>query len=169
MDGIRGITIKLDFKNIEIVDEIKIKAEAGALLSKLSNIALNNELTGLEFATGIPGALGGAIRMNAGAYGMEMKDIIDKVTYLDENLEIKTIGNEENEFGYRISRFAKNKKEIVISAVLKLSKGNKEEIKLKMDENMNSRKQKQPIDMPSAGSAFKRENRFYNCRAYRQM
>ena len=169
MDGIRGITIKINFKDIEIIDGTKIKAGAGVLLSKLSNVALENSLTGIEFACGIPGTLGGAIKMNAGAYGSEMKDILLSTTYLDENLELHTISNEENEFSYRNSRFFKNKKDIIISAVLNLKNGNREDIELKIKENRETRNKKQPIDMPSAGSAFKRENRIYSSSAYRQM
>lgn len=126
------------------------------LLSKIANLAYEKSLKGFEFASGIPGTFGGAIRMNAGAYGAEIKDVLVSTTYIDENLEIHTISNEENEFGYRHSRFIKNNKDIIISAVLQLGIGNKEEIRLKMDSNANSRKEKQPINYPNAGSTFKR-------------
>lgn len=105
---------------------------------------------------GIPGTIAGAIKMNAGAYGKEIKDVLVYTTYLDEKLELHTITNTENEFSYRTSRFVNNKKDIIISAVLELAEGNKEEIKQVMDFNMNSRKEKQPINFPSAGSTFKR-------------
>jgi len=94
--------------------------------------------------------------MNAGAYGKEIKDILISTTYLDKNLELHTITNAENEFNYRKSRFSNNKQDIIISAVLELVPGNKEEIKQIMDANMNSRKEKQPINFPSGGSTFKR-------------
>lgn len=105
---------------------------------------------------GIPGTIAGAIKMNAGAYGKEIKDVLVSTTYLDENLELHTITNAENEFAYRTSRFSNNNKDIIISTVLELTKGNKEEIKQIMDVNMNSRKEKQPINFPSGGSTFKR-------------
>lgn len=126
------------------------------LLSKIANLACEKGLEGFEFASGIPGTLGGAIRMNAGAYGGEIKDVLVTTTYIDENLEIHTISNQENEFGYRNSIFIKNNKDIIISAVLQFSRGNKEEIRAKMDSNANSRKEKQPINFPNAGSTFKR-------------
>lgn len=94
--------------------------------------------------------------MNAGAYGGEIKDILVSTTYMDENLEIHTINNKENKFDYRTSRFSSNKKDIIISAILKLTKGNTEEIKAIIDSNMKSRKEKQPINYASAGSTFKR-------------
>lgn len=94
--------------------------------------------------------------MNAGAYGGEIKDILVSTTYMDENLEIHTINNEENKFDYRTSRFSDNKNDIIISAILKLTKGNTEEIKAIIDSNMQSRKEKQPINYASAGSTFKR-------------
>lgn len=94
--------------------------------------------------------------MNAGAYGKEIKDVLVSTTYLDKNLELHTITNSENEFSYRTSRFSNNKQDIIISAVLELVPGNKEEIKQIMDANMNSRKEKQPINFPSGGSTFKR-------------
>lgn len=126
------------------------------LLSKIANLVCEEGLAGFEFASGIPGTLGGAIRMNAGAYGGEIKDVIVSTTYIDENLEIHTINNEQNEFAYRESRFIKNNKDIIVSAVLQFSEGNKQEIKEKMNFNFNSRKEKQPVDYPSAGSTFKR-------------
>ena len=95
--------------------------------------------------------------MNAGAYGGEIKDILISTTYLDKNLNIKTITNAQNEFEYRKSRFTKNKEDIIINAILKLNKGNKDEIKEKMDMYAKQRKEKQPLNFPSAGSAFKRK------------
>ena len=154
--GIRGIVIKPDFKEIEFLDNNKVKVGAGVLLSKVANESYKKGLSGLEFASGIPGCIGGAIRMNAGAYGSEFKDIVISSKYLDENLNICEINNQEHEFKYRHSRFCENKNNIIISTVLQLKEANKEEIKSKMDENNNSRREKQPINYPSAGSTFKR-------------
>lgn len=154
--GIRGITIKLEFNQIEVLNETTINVGAGVLLSKVSNFAYNNGLSGLEFACGIPGNIGGAIRMNAGAHGVELKDVVFKTLYLDENCNIKTINNIENEFGYRSSLFTKNKNYIIISAELKLIKGDKKTIKNKMNCNLSIRRENQPLNFPSAGSVFKR-------------
>lgn len=96
--------------------------------------------------------------MNAGAYGKEIKDILVNTTYIDKDLEIRTINNEEHDFKYRHSRFNENKSDIIISSIWQLQKGSKEEIKAQMDANMKSRKEKQPINFPSAGSSFKRGN-----------
>lgn len=158
--GIRGIILKINFKEIE-VSKNSITAGAGVLLTKLSNTALEHDLMGLEFAVrNTTEVFGGAIRMNAGAYGKEIKDILISTTYIDENSEIHTITNKENLFNYRTSRFAQNKKEIVLSATFNLKKSNKEEIKQKMKSNTEIRKTKQPINLPSAGSSFKRGNNF---------
>lgn len=110
----------------------------------------------MEFASRIPGTIGGAIRMNAGAYGSEFKDIVISSEYLDKDLKLHEINNPEHEFKYRMSRFNKNKDDIIISSVIQLKKGNKEEIKARMDANNKSRREKQPINFPSGGSTFKR-------------
>jgi len=154
--GIRGIVIKPEFKEIEFLEAGKVKVASGVLLSKIVNEAYKKGLSGLEFASGIPGNIGGAIRMNAGAYGSEFKDIIVSSKYLDEDLDVCEISNEEHDFKYRHSRFCENKNDIIVSTILQLKEANKEEIKLKMDENNNSRKEKQPINLPNAGSVFKR-------------
>lgn len=157
--GIRGIVIKLSgkFSKVEVQGDT-ITALSGITLPMLSRIAKDNELSGLEFACGIPGALGGGIFMNAGAYGSELSNVVCEVTYLDSNLEIKTIKKEDLEFGYRQSFFKKNKEDdnIILSVVLKLQKGNKDEIENKMKENSTQRKEKQPLEYPNAGSTFKR-------------
>lgn len=156
--GIRGIVIKLNFN--EVVKENNIlNVGSGVLLVKLARIALDNELTGLEFACGIPGTLGGAIFMNAGAYGQEIGDKVIEIKYMDENLNIRTITKEESQFSYRKSIFQKNDG-IILNAKIKLEKGIKENIKKKMDEYSKIRKEKQPLNMPSAGSVFKREENF---------
>lgn len=156
--GIRGIVLKIDFKEILINDET-LEIGAGVLLSKVSRVALENELTGLEFASGIPGTFGGALYMNAGAYGSQIGDKVISTTYIDENLKIKTIMQEENEFSYRKSIFQKNNG-IIIGGKIKLEKGNAKEIKQTMEEYSNSRREKQPLNMPNAGSTFKRGDGF---------
>ena len=154
--GIRGIVVKVDFKDIEFLQYDKVKVGAGVLLSKIANEAYNKGLSGLEFASGIPGTIGGAIKMNAGAYGMEFKDIIVSTKYLDKALELHEINNKEHDFKYRYSRFNKSNGEIIISTILQLKEEEKETIKTKMEENNKSRREKQPIDFPSGGSTFKR-------------
>ena len=158
--GIRGVVLKLQLSNINFIENNLVNVEAGVLLSKISNIAYEKGLSGLEFACGIPGSIGGAVKMNAGAYGKEIKDVLISTTYLDKNLELHTINNKENKFDYRCSRFSYNKEDIIISATLKLKPDVKEKIKLEMDSNMKSRKEKQPINFPSAGSIFKRGNNY---------
>ena len=150
--GIRGIVIKVATKNYEVNDDIII-AEAGCNLAKLSQIAYQNSLSGLEFACGIPGTLGGALVMNAGAYGGEIGNVVieTEVTDMKGNISVMT----EHEFGYRSSIFQRENY-IILSSKLKLIHGNKEQIKLQMESNMKARKEKQPIDKPSAGSTFKR-------------
>ena len=158
--GIRGIVIQLDLKNIEVInydEKLIIKASSGVSLARLSNIAKDNCATGLEFAIGIPGTLGGAIKMNAGAYGAEMQNIIKTTIYIDFNGNIRTIENKEHEFEYRNSVFSKIDG-IILESMIELPKGNLEEIESKMKENMKSRIEKQPVDKPSAGSTFKRGN-----------
>ena len=158
--GIRGIVARIEmsaFRFEKNADCIIFTAESGLMLPKLAAIALKEEFSGLEFLSGIPGTIGGAIRMNAGAYGFEMKDVVVKTRYLDrKTLKIKTLDLEEHEFEYRNSVFSKNDY-IILETTLKLSKGNKDEIKAKMDEYMASRKEKQPLEYPNAGSTFKRK------------
>ncbi len=158
--GLRGVVIKLarNFSGAT-VEGNTISADSGILLSKLSNIALENSLTGLEFASGIPGTLGGAVIMNAGAYGGEMKDVVVKTVYLDSNGEIKSVEGADHGFGYRKSMFTS--KDVVLHSTLVLSQGNKDEIKDKMSELNSQRKAKQPLEFPSAGSAFKRPEGYF--------
>jgi len=157
--GIRGIAVKLDLCNINIKDEI-MEVEAGAKLPIVAKVAYENSLSGLEFASGIPGTIGGAIKMNAGAYGGEFKDIVLETTYIDSELNLKTIQNEEHKFSYRYSIFDNTNDNIIISTKLKLNKDNQENIKRKIEENSAKRKEKQPIDFPNAGSTFKRKNEY---------
>ena len=137
-----------------------IKAAAGAKLSAIATLALENSLTGFEFAHGIPGTLGGAVVMNAGAYGGEMKDVLHTTTAFCGKTGLFEITNEQHEFGYRHSRFALSD-DIIISSTIKLKKGDKSEIKQKMDELSAKRKASQPIEKPSAGSTFKRPKNGY--------
>lgn len=159
--GIRGVVIKLfnNFSKYTAEDNI-IKAEAGILLSTVSNIALEHELTGLEFASGIPGTLGGAVYMNAGAYGGEMKDVVIRTDYMDENGEIRSIYGSEHHFGYRTSVIQKTGG-IVLRSEIRLIKGKRSEIKACMDDINARRRDKQPLEMPSAGSVFKRPQGYY--------
>lgn len=150
--GIRGLVIKVAMKNFEVKDDMII-ADAGCSLAKLSNVAYDNSLTGLEFACGIPGTLGGAIVMNAGAYGGEIGNLVIDTEVCDTDGNIFTI--REHEFGYRTSIFQNNNC-IILSSRLQLKHGEKEEIKNQMESNMKARTEKQPIDKPSAGSTFKR-------------
>lgn len=155
--GIRGLVIKY------IANDYKVKgnyviASSGITNAKLANILLKNELTGFEFAAGIPGTLGGAIVMNAGAYGKEIKDVIIETKYLSlETKEIKKINLEEHNFNYRKSIFQKLES-IILESTLKLEKGNYEEINKKMEEYAKKRRISQPLELPNAGSTFKRTN-----------
>lgn len=153
-EGYRGIILQIKLEDIN-VDGTKVTVQSGVKNATLSKKLLDNSLTGFEFAAGIPGTIGGAIKMNAGAYGGEMKDIIEEVTYLDYDGNVHTIKNEECEFEYRHSRFF-DEKGIIVSAKLKLEKGEKEEIQEKMNELAMQRKEKQPLEYPNAGSTFKR-------------
>lgn len=154
--GIRGIVVSLKKLNQFKIEDNVIFADCGLPVAKISHIAKDNDLTGLEFACGIPGTLGGAVYMNAGAYGGEMKDVVVETTYLDKKtLEIKTCEN--HEFVYRGSIFSNKIDGIILRSKLELKYGNKEEIENKMKENMQSRNTKQPVNKPSAGSTFKRQ------------
>lgn len=156
--GIRGVTVKLELKNTKIDGE-KIEAEAGVQLPILAKIAYENSLSGLEFASGIPGTVGGAVKMNAGAYGAEFKDVVIETTYLDEKLNLITISNQEHKFNYRHSIFDETD-DIIVFTKIKLNREKKETIKRKMEENSMKRKEKQPIDYPNAGSIFKRKKEY---------
>jgi len=159
--GIRGLVIKIseNFSDIK-VEGNRIIAQAGILLSKLSKVALRNSLKGLEFASGIPGSLGGAITMNAGAYGGEMKDVVKKVKCMDRDGNVYEYTNEEMDFGYRKSLVQK-KNLIVLEVEMELCKGDYNEIKEEMDILTEKRNAKQPLSMPSAGSTFKRPKGHY--------
>ncbi len=159
-NGIRGIVIKLDFKNIEIEKKDDkhaiIKVEAGATLGMLAQLLAKENISGFEFAAAIPGSIGGAVRMNAGAYGGEFKDIVIKTKCMDEDGNIKVLTNEEQNFSYRHSIFAEEKLIILETELLLNIEENSDEIRRKMAEYLESRKAKQPLNYPSAGSTFKR-------------
>ena len=159
--GIRGIVIKLSSKFASYtIEDNYIEVAAGMSLPRLSIIAKDNGLSGLEFAAGIPGNVGGAVYMNAGAYGSEMSNIIEEVTFIDEACNIKTISNEECNFSYRNSIF-RSKDYVILSTKLKLVHGNKEEIAALMNKNNDSRREKQPLEYPNAGSTFKRPEGYF--------
>ena len=159
--GIRGVVIEMTdpMGNIE-VDGTKITAQAGAMLSKIANTAASNGLGGMEFAAGIPGSVGGAVVMNAGAYGGEMKDIIEKVYVLEENGVQLELDRDALDFGYRHSCIPK-KKYIVTKVVLNLVPRDEAEIRSEMKELNEKRAEKQPLQYPSAGSTFKRPEGYF--------
>ncbi|MCG0274822.1 MAG: UDP-N-acetylmuramate dehydrogenase [Thermosediminibacteraceae bacterium] len=154
--GIRGVVVKIaqNFNDIEVQGNL-IKAKAGVLLSVVARTALENHLTGMEFASGIPGTLGGAIVMNAGAYDGEMADVVKEVVVMDLNGEVFSMNKEDLGFSYRWCKLQSGGK-IVLEAKLELKAGKYEDIKKKMEEFSARRRMKQPLNMPSAGSAFKR-------------
>ena len=161
-EGIKGITLNIRIEKIDIQkkdEKVKIIVGAGEKIGKLARICLQEQITGLEELSGIPGTIGGAIRMNAGAHGKEMKDIVKTVKCMDYQGNERTFTNEELEFNYRSSIF-KKEKYIITQIELSLQKGKKEDIKEKMEEYALYRKEKQPIEYPSAGSTFKRGNDF---------
>lgn len=159
--GYEGVIIQIYKQMNQVkVEGAQIHAQAGALLSMIAKRALDAELTGFEFAAGIPGTLGGACVMNAGAYGGEMKDVLKSVTVLTGKGEVKTLAKEELELGYRTSAIAK-KGYIVLEAVLELQKGEKEKIQAVMDDLKERRVTKQPLEYPSAGSTFKRPEGYF--------
>ena len=135
--------------------ENSLRAGAGLLLSKAASLALSHSLTGLEFAAGIPGTVGGAVMMNAGAYGSEMKNVVTSVRVMDREGEIHVLDNEQMEFGYRTSCVARLDY-VVLETVMALEPGDAGEIRARMDDLAARRREKQPLEYPSAGSTFKR-------------
>ncbi|MBO5398573.1 MAG: UDP-N-acetylmuramate dehydrogenase [Clostridia bacterium] len=157
--GIRGIVIKIsisDFKVVRKKDKAEITISSGYSVGKLAQLALKEELTGLEFLAGIPGSIGGAIRMNAGAYGSQMQDIVISTRYMERDGKIKKLNLDEHKFSYRNSIFAEMQDVIILETVIEAKYGDAKDIKLKMDEYMKSRIEKQPLNLPNAGSTFKR-------------
>lgn len=155
-NGIEGVVFEITDAFSQVQTEgCLLSAGAGIRLTKLARAALDAGLSGFEFASGIPGTLGGGIYMNAGAYGREMKQVVRSVTYLNERGEVKRAVGEELTFGYRKSMFT-NQKYVILSAELLLENGNREKIREEMIQLNEQRSSKQPLDMPSAGSVFKR-------------
>ena len=159
--GFRGLIIQVG-KNMSdiVVEGNTVTTYAGALLSRVAKAVLDRELTGFEFAAGIPGTVGGAVRMNAGAYGGEMKDILVSADVLDNEGNVITLSNEELKLSYR-SSVVSEKGYVVLKAVYELKEGNKDEIQAVMDDLKNRRVTKQPLEYPSAGSTFKRPEGYF--------
>ena len=159
--GYRGIVLKFDGPMEEIaVDGTRVTAKAGALLSQVAVAAREHSLTGLEFAAGIPGSIGGGVVMNAGAYEGEMKQIVEAVRVMDRDGEIITLDNDTMEFGYRTS-IIKNRSFIVLEVAMRLAQGDRGRISAKMEELAALRRSRQPLEYPSAGSTFKRPEGYY--------
>lgn len=159
--GYQGVVLKLDGPMEQItVEGTRIIAKAGALLSRVAVTAREHGLTGLEFAAGIPGSIGGGVVMNAGAYEGEMKQVVEAVRVMDSAGQVTTLDNDTMEFGYRTS-IIRNRPYIVLEVVLGLAPGNREQIAARMEELMQLRKSKQPLGYPSAGSTFKRPEGHY--------
>lgn len=159
--GYRGVIIQLYRNMCSVTAEgTNIRAASGALLSSIAVAAKNASLTGFEFAGGIPGTLGGAVVMNAGAYGGEMKDVLKEVTVLDEKGNLLTLGAEDLNMGYRTS-IIKSAGYLVLEAVIALKEGDQEQIKARMRELTELRTSKQPLEYPSAGSTFKRPEGYF--------
>lgn len=159
--GYRGAVIQI-YKNMASIhrEGNRLTAQAGVLLAKLASTAYESGLTGLEFASGIPGTVGGAVVMNAGAYGGEIKDVCTSVTMLTPEGHVEKLENGRMEFGYRTSAVAK-RQGIVLEAVFELKPGEKETIRTRMEELKEARCTKQPLEYPSAGSTFKRPEGYY--------
>lgn len=155
--GIEGVVVKMTSftSDVQVIGNTLI-CDAGVSLSRLCTTAYENSLTGLEFAFGIPGTVGGAVYMNAGAYGGEIKDVIISATHITPELCEEVYSADKLDLGYRTSFYAKNDGYVITKAQFELKQGDKAEIKAKMDELMGRRKDKQPLEFPSAGSTFKR-------------
>lgn len=160
--GYRGavICVSTHMSQIQLVGEDKIYCEAGASLASVCNFALENALTGLEFAYGIPGNIGGAISMNAGAYGGEMQDVVCECEYADDSGRLIKLKNNQLDFSYRHSYFT-GRPYCIVNSLLQLKKGETKQIRDTMNELLNRRKEKQPLEYPSAGSTFKRPEGSY--------
>lgn len=161
-DGFQGVIIHLGrgFDTVELYDETTIAALAGASLSSVCKFALSKGLTGLEFAYGIPGSVGGAAYMNAGAYGGEMKDVVYSCSHIDEDGKSGLLKGDDLSFGYRKSAYCENGC-VVTKVTFKLKKGVKNDIEVKMNEILQKRIDKQPLNYPSAGSVFKRPEGYF--------
>lgn len=161
-EGFRGIIIKLNFKNIQIDKKEEyaiLKIEAGYPLTGLKKVAIENGLDNIEFLTGIPGTIGGAVKMNAGAYGGEIKDILLETKVMDRKGNVFVLHNEEQKFSYRKSLFME-KDYIILETTLKTGYKDSETVREKIEDLFNQRKEKQPLEYPNAGSTFKRNEKF---------
>lgn len=160
--GYPGLIVKLSggFSNVEVSEDGIVRAQAGVLMSKLSNVIARYELTGFEFGAGIPGTLGGAVTMNAGAYGGEIKQVLLSATIIDREGEVKTFNNEALQLGYRSSILQKQDL-CLLEATMRFNKGDKQEILDRIHELNSLRQEKQPLDMHSAGSTFKRPEGYF--------
>ncbi len=161
-NGYRGAVIRLKppFSGMELLPNNRIKVYAGEKLSSLCRFALQNSLSGIEFCYGIPGSVGGAVYMNAGAYGGEITDIFESCEVITDNLSIETRTRQQMDFSYRHSVLCNNN-EILVSVILKLTPGKSSEIESRMNELLQRRVDKQPLKEPSAGSTFKRPSNGY--------
>lgn len=160
-EGYRGIVVQIGNRMNQItVQENRIIAQAGASLAQVARVALQHGLTGLEFASGIPGNVGGGVVMNAGAYGGEMRQVVESVTVLSQEGELLVLDHDTMEFGYRTSTL-KHQLFIVTEVSFLLSLGNKDTIKATMEELSQKRREKQPLEFPSAGSTFKRPEGYF--------
>ena len=160
-EGLRGAVIRLTGLSGVTAADGTVKAQCGAKLSKLAAVACGAELAGLEFSAGIPGTAGGAVFMNAGAYGGEMSGVVTRTVYLGKDGEYRELNGDEHQFGYRASFFAANPGNLIVETELKLADGNQADIKDKMDELAEKRRAKQPMSKSSAGSVFKRPEGHY--------
>ena len=160
-EGYRGMIINIadNMNDVDIHDGV-IRAQAGAMLTKVSRLARDNSLTGLEFASGIPGTIGGAVYMNAGAYGGEMKDVVVSVRAMDSEGRVYEFSADEMNFSYRHSVIGERGL-VVLEVVMKLSEGDLDEIDSRMNELAEARRSKQPLEYPSAGSTFKRPEGYF--------
>ena len=161
-EGYPGAVVRMSkpASSMELLDAARIRAQAGATLNALAVFAAQHELTGLEFAHGIPGSVGGGVAMNAGAYGGEMRDVLESAEYVDKDGAIRTLSGDELGLSYRHSAFSDTDK-LITSAVFRLTPGDGEAVRARMNELIEKRRASQPLDMPSAGSTFKRPKTGY--------
>ena len=161
-EGYPGAVVRMSkpASSMELLDAARIRAQAGATLNALAVFAAQHELTGLEFAHGIPGSVGGGVAMNAGAYGGEMRDVLESAEYVDKDGAIRTLSGDALGLSYRHSAFSDTDK-LITSAVFRLTPGDGEAVRARMNELIEKRRASQPLDMPSAGSTFKRPETGY--------
>lgn len=161
-EGYPGAVVRMSkpASSMELLDAARIRAQAGATLNALAVFAARHGLTGLEFAHGIPGSVGGGVAMNAGAYGGEMRDVLESAEYVDKDGAIRTLSGDALGLSYRHSAFSDTDK-LITSAVFRLTPGDGEAVRARMNELIEKRRASQPLDMPSAGSTFKRPKTGY--------